>query len=176
MKIAYTLTPKLAAQFKNPFGKLIQGTADETMTTLKDMAAVEKPPMIISVGDVVSRNLHVYGIHPHLSVIDNLSLRYKKESAPAAHGEKVVAITNPQGTITEEAVKTIKNALTKKEHTHIIVEGEEDLLVITAVLYAPLNSFVVYGQPHCGVVVVRVTAERKADVKGFLKDMKPAKS
>jgi uncharacterized protein (UPF0218 family) len=35
---------------------------------------------------------------------------------------------------------------------------------------------VVYGQPHCGVVVIKVTAERKADVKGFLKDMKPAKS
>jgi GTP-dependent dephospho-CoA kinase len=176
MKIAYTLTPKLAVQFKNPFGTLIQGTADETMATLKGMVAVEKPPMIISVGDVVSRNLHVHGMHPQLSVIDNVSLRDKKESGPTSHGEKFLAVKNPQGTITEEAIKTIKTALTKKEHTHIVVEGEEDLLVITAVQYAPLNSFVVYGQPHCGVVVVRVTAERKVDVKGFLKDMKPAKS
>ena len=176
MKIAYMLTPKLAVQFKNPFGTLIEGTADDTMATLKGMVAAEKPSMIISVGDVVSRNLHVYGVHPQLSVIDNVSLRDKKEKALAAHGEKVVAVKNPQGTITEEAIKTIKTALTKKEHTHIVVEGEEDLLVITAVQYAPLNSFVVYGQPNCGIVVVEVTAERKVDVKVFLKDMNPAKS
>lgn len=176
MKIAYMLTPKLSAQFKNPFGLLIEGTADKTMSTLKHMVTAEKPPMIISVGDVVSRNLHVYGMHPQLSVIDNVSLRDKKETALTPHGEKVVTVKNPQGTITEEAIKTIKKALTKKEHTHIVVEGEEDLLVITAVQHAPLNSFVVYGQPHCGVVVVRVTTERKVDVKGFLKDMKPAKS
>ncbi len=176
MKIAYTLTPKLAAQFKNPFGTLIEGTVDKTMNILKGMVATQKPPIIISVGDVVSRNLHVHGIHPQVSVIDNVSLRDKKETAPKVHGEKVVVVKNPQGTITKEAMQTIKRALIRNEHTHIIVEGEEDLLVITAVQYAPLNAFVIYGQPHCGVVVVEVTAERKANVKGFLKDMKPAKS
>jgi len=176
MKIAYMLTPKLAVQFKNPFGILIEGTVDETMNTLKGILEAEKPSMIISVGDVVSRNLHVYGMHPQLSVIDNVSLRNRKEKAITAHGEKVVAVKNPHGTITEEAIQTIKTALTKNEHTHIVVEGEEDLLVIIAVQYAPLHSFVVYGQPNCGIVVVKVTAERKADVKVFLKDMKPAKS
>jgi GTP-dependent dephospho-CoA kinase len=176
MKIAYMLTPKLAAQFKNPFGRLIEGTVDETMNTLKGIVIAQKPPIIITVGDVVSRNLHVHGFHPILSIIDNVSLRDKKESAPTAHGEKVVVVKNPQGTITEEAIQTIKTALIKKEHTHIVVEGEEDLLVITAVQYAPLNSFVLYGQPHCGIVVVKVTAERKADVRGFLKVMRPAKS
>jgi GTP-dependent dephospho-CoA kinase len=176
MKIAYTLTPKLANQFKTPFGKLIEGSPDQTMATLKAMVTAEKPPMIISIGDVVSRNLHVYDIHPQLSVIDNVSLRDQKEKAAEAHGEKVVAIKNPQGTITQEAIETIKEALTKKEHTHVVVEGEEDLLVITAVQYAPIGSFVVYGQPHIGLVVVKVTAERKADVNRFLKDMKPAKS
>jgi GTP-dependent dephospho-CoA kinase len=176
MKIAYTLTPKLADQFKNPFGKLIEGTADETMSSLKGMVAAEKPPMIISVGDVVSRNLHAYGMHPQLSVIDNVSLRNQKEKAAQAHGEKIVKIRNPQGTITEEAIDVIKGALIRKEHTHIVVEGEEDLLVITAVQYAPLGAFVVYGQPHVGIVVVKVTSERKADVVGFLNDMTPTKS
>jgi GTP-dependent dephospho-CoA kinase len=176
MKIAYTLTPKLAAQFKNPFGTLIEGTPDKTMATLKEMVAAEKPPMLISVGDVVSRNLHVYGLHPLLSVIDNVSLRDQKEATPQIHGEKVIAIKNAPGTITQEAIKTIKAALTENDHTHIVVEGEEDLLVITAVQYAPLNAFVVYGQPHCGIVVVKVTAKRKADVRGFLKVMRPAKS
>jgi uncharacterized protein (UPF0218 family) len=166
----------LADQFKNPFGKLIEGTADETMAVFKSMIVAEKPSMIISVGDVVTRNLHAYGMQPRLSVIDNISLRNQKEQALTGHGEKVIGIKNPQGTITEEAIETIKSALIGKEHIHIVVEGEEDLLVITAVQYAPLNAFVVYGQPHIGIVVVKVTPEKKADVIGFLNDMKPAKS
>ena len=42
-----------------------------------------------------------------------------------------------------------------------MVDGEEDLLALVAVLYAPQNSFVVYGQPHCGIVFVKVTSRRK---------------
>ena len=59
-------------------------------------------------------------------------------------------MNNPQGTITKEAVAAIKEAIDKNEHTHIVVDGEEDLLTLIAVLYAPENSFVVYGQPHTG--------------------------
>lgn len=176
MKIAYTLAPELASQFKKPFGYLIEGTVDQTMAKLKKMVLDKTPPMVISVGDVVTRNMHTYGIHPIIAVIDNFSLRNKKEASAEAHGEKIVHVQNPQGAITEEAIKTIREALVSKVHTHIIVDGEEDLLVITSVQYAPKNSFVVYGQPHCGVVVVEVTAEKKAEVKGFLNDMKPTKS
>ena len=85
-------------------------------------------------------------------------------------------MNNPQGTITEEAILAIKEALEKNEHTHIVVEGEEDLLTLIAVLYAPENAFVVYGQPHSGIVVVKVTSEKKAQVQKFLNAMKPSKS
>ena len=176
MKIVYTLTPKLAAQFKNPFGSLIEGTVDQTMAKIKQLVLEQTPPMVIAVGDVVSRNLHSAGVHPLVAVIDNISLRGQTELPPEAHGEKTVHVRNPQGTLTEEAMEAVKQALLNREHTHIVVSGEEDLLVITAVQYAPKNSFVVYGQPHCGVVVVKVTVEKKAEVKGFLNDMKPTKS
>jgi GTP-dependent dephospho-CoA kinase len=176
MKIAYTLTPKLAAQFKEPFGTLIEGTASETMAKLRELISKEKPPMLIAVGDVVSRNMHAVGLHPLVAVIDNISLRGQTELPPEVHGEKTVHVQNPQGTLTEEAIEAVRRALLGKEHTHIVVEGEEDLLVITAVQYAPQNSFVVYGQPRCGVVVVKVSPEKKAEVKGFLNDMKPTKS
>ena len=61
-------------------------------------------------------------------------------------------------------------------HTHIVVEGEEDLLTLIAVLYAPENSFVIYGQPHSGVVVVKVTGQKKRQVQEFLNAMKVSKS
>ena len=176
MKIVYTLTPKLAAQFKKPFGCLIEGTIDQTMAKLKQIILEQTPPMVIAVGDVVSRNLHAAGLHPLVAVIDNISLRGQTELPPEMHGEKTVHVPNPQGTLTKEAMEAVKQALLNREHTHIVVSGEEDLLVITAVQYAPKNSFVVYGQPHCGIVVVKVTAEKKAEVKGFLNDMKPTKS
>ncbi|MDI6805914.1 MAG: DUF359 domain-containing protein, partial [Candidatus Bathyarchaeia archaeon] len=56
-----------------------------------------------------------------------------------------------------------------------IVDGEEDLLTLIAVLYAPQNSFVVYGQPYEGIVVVKVTPEKKAEVSEILKTMETAR-
>ena len=90
--------------------------------------------------------------------------------------EKTVYVENPQGTITKEAIIAIEDALESDEHTHIVVRGEEDLLTLIAVLYAPETAFVVYGQPHLGIVVVKATSEKKAQVKEYLKAMKSSKS
>jgi uncharacterized protein (UPF0218 family) len=51
------------------------------------------------------------------------------------------------------------------------VEGEEDLLTIVAVLYAPDGSFVVYGQPNEGIVVVKATPEKKDEANKLLNEM-----
>jgi hypothetical protein len=87
--------------------------------------------------------------------------------------EKTVHATNAQGTISQEVIAIIKDVLEKNEHTHIIVDGEEDLLTLVAVLYAPENALVIYGQPYSGIVVVKVTTEKKAQAENFLKAMKP---
>lgn len=176
MKIAYTLTPKLRMELKEPFGRFIEGPANETMAKLKRLVEEEKPPVVVSIGDVVSKNMHLSSVHPQITVIDNISLRSQTELPPEAHGESTIRVDNPQGTITVEAIEAIKTALAKKEHVHIIVNGEEDLLTLIAVLYAPDNAFIVYGQPRCGIVVVNVTPEQKEHVKEFLNQMKPTKS
>ena len=175
MTIAYKVTPELRTQFKVPFGSLIQGTFEETMARMNEVVASEKPPVIVSVGDVVSRNLHEHKIHPQLTVIDNKFLR-NKPSPKESEVERTVHVVNPQGTITQEAISIIREALEKNEHTHVVVEGEEDLLVLVAVLYAPENSLVVYGQPYSGIVVVKATSEKKAQVQEFLNEMKASKS
>jgi hypothetical protein len=175
MTIQYNLVPNLRAKLKKPFGKLIQGSPQETMSAMKEYVEKEKPARIISVGDVVSKNLHEQGIHPQLTIIDNKSLRNVtlKQTLTA---EKPVNVINPQGAITKEAIIAIKEALAKDEHTHIIVEGEEDLLTLIAVLNAPENAIVIYGQPHKGVVVVKVTPRKKAQAARFLKAMESSKS
>jgi uncharacterized protein (UPF0218 family) len=175
MTTAYTLTPELRIKLKDPFGSLILGTPDETMTKMKALVENEKPAKIISVGDVVSRNLHQYNIHPQLTIIDNISLRDQHMPKEMAV-EKTVYVDNPQGTITQQAIFAVKDALEKNEHTHIVVNGEEDLLTLIAVLYAPENAFVVYGQPHSGIVVVKVSPKNKAQAQEFLNSMKVSKS
>ncbi|MEM1874811.1 MAG: DUF359 domain-containing protein, partial [Candidatus Hadarchaeales archaeon] len=39
----------------------------------------------------------------------------------------------------------------------VIVEGEEDLVTIPAVLTSPIGSIVIYGQPGEGTVIIEVT-------------------
>jgi GTP-dependent dephospho-CoA kinase len=173
MKIIYAITPELRIKLKEPFGHLITGTFSETTAKLKELLEKEKPPLIISVGDVVSKNLHQNAIHPQITIIDFISLRDQVTVPPEAHGEETVNVRNPQGTITEEAVVAIQEALAKAGHTHIVVEGEEDLLTLIAVLYAPENAYVIYGQPYSGIVVVKVTFEKKGQVQEFLNTMKP---
>ena len=175
MTVAYVLTPELSKKLKEPFGNLIQGTPEETMNYLKEMVEKEKPSKIISVGDIVSQNLHKHNIHPQLTIIDKISLRTQKISEETAV-QKTVCVDNPQGTITQESIFAIREALESNQHTHIVVKGEEDLLTLIAVLYAPENAFVVYGQPYSGIVVVRVSSERKARTLEFLNSMKASKS
>ena len=172
LAVIYCVTPELREKFKEPFGLLLAGTFSETMTKLEAIVKEEKPPFIVSVGDTVSRNLHSQGLKPNVSVTDNKSLR-RRVKQPIFEDKEIVHVKNPQGTITEEAFAAVQKALGKsvEYHVHVVVDGEEDLLTLVAVLHAPERSFVVYGQPYKGIVVVRVTPEKKAEAKAFLKAM-----
>jgi uncharacterized protein (UPF0218 family) len=170
MATRYILTPELRRKLKNPIGTLIQGSFNETMKKLKDLVEKENPPMIISVGDRVSKNLTENNMFPKLSIVDNKVMR-KRIQPIAIVADEVLYVKNPPGTISDEALATIQEAL---EHTHrvkIVVDGEEDLLTLVAALYAPENSFVVYGQPLEGIVVVKVTKQKKKEVTEILKAM-----
>jgi uncharacterized protein (UPF0218 family) len=171
MAVVYRITPWLREEFKKPFGFLIQGSFEETMDKIRELIEKEKPSRIISVGDIVSRNLHLGNINPQLTIIDNKFERKQLESEKN-HVEITVYVKNPQGTITKEAIFAVKEALRGDEHTHIVVDGEEDLLVLVAVLNAADGAFVVYGQPHSGIVVVKVSAEKKAEARQFLNEMR----
>ena len=85
--------------------------------------------------------------------------------------EKVFYARNPPGTITEEAIKTIKDALETDKRAQIVIDGEEDLLTLIAVLHAPEKALVIYGQPKEGLVVIKVTENKKAEVRKILKGM-----
>ena len=170
MVTVYTITSELRIKLKKPIGKLIRGSFAETMKKFWDIVRKENVQNIISVGDTVSRNLFRSHMNPQLSIIDNKCMR--KKIRPKKFAVKnAVYVKNPQGTITEEAITAIREALSSGQHVQIVVDGEEDLLTLIAVLYAPENSLVVYGQPYEGIVVVKATPEKKAEVAEILKAM-----
>jgi GTP-dependent dephospho-CoA kinase len=171
MSVYYVITPDMLSRFKEPFGELIEGSFSQVMEKLDVIVKKEKPVMIISVGDTVSRNLHKHEIIPHISITDDQSMRQKLE--PLIFPKKaLIKIKNPKGTITQEAIQTIKDAINSKNHVQILIDGEEDLLTLIGVLYAPEKSFVIYGQPNRGLVIVRITAEKKKEAKRIWKIIK----
>jgi uncharacterized protein (UPF0218 family) len=140
------------------------------MRRFRDIVDKEKPASIISVGDTVSRNLVKNHLVPKLSIIDNKRMR-KRVSPTTLAADKTVYVENPQGTITEEAVNAVQGALKGNQHVKMIVEGEEDLLTLIAIEHAQVSSLVVYGQPYKGIVVVKVTPDKKAEVAEILRAM-----
>ena len=170
MNIVYSLTPELRRSLNRPLGVLIQGSFSETIRKFKDVVEKEEPPKIVSVGDTVSKNLVKNNILPQLSIVDNRVMR--KSIKPVALGaDETVTVENPPGTITEEALTAIQEAMESSRRVKIVVDGEEDLLTLIAVSHAPEDFFIVYGQPREGVVVVKATREKKAEMAEILKAM-----
>jgi GTP-dependent dephospho-CoA kinase len=169
MAVTHKITSELRVKLKEPFGTLIKGNPAQTMAKMKEILKEDKPPKLVSVGDTVSKNLIEYKLPPDIVVIDNMCMR--KKLSPSKFTGMAVYVKNPAGTITGEAVLELKKALESQERIRLIVEGEEDLLVLIAVLYAPENSLIIYGQPYEGIVVVKSTPQKKAEAARFLKAM-----
>lgn len=170
MTVAYSVTPELRLKLKKPFGLLIRGTSTETMDALEAIVAKEKPPVVVAVGDIVSQNIYERGVAAQLLVTDGKCMRrnVKARVFPERH---VVHIRNARGTISDEAVAAMREVLENSQLVHLVVDGEEDLLVLIAVVYTPLRGLVVYGQPGMGIVIVRVTGDKRAEAAGILKAM-----
>ncbi|MEM2688944.1 MAG: DUF359 domain-containing protein [Candidatus Bathyarchaeia archaeon] len=171
MSIAYHLPTKLRRRLKKPLGELIRGSHEETMEKLKIILEKEKPPCIVSVGDVVSRNLVEKKFHPKLLIVDNKVMRLNVEPAKLDADEEK-HVKNPPGTITFEALNAIQEAFKTPHRVKVVVDGEEDLLALPAIQHAPENAIIVYGQPHKGLVVVKATLQKKAEVAKILKEMR----
>jgi len=165
------LTPALRRKLKSPMGLLVRGSPDEAMGKLKKMMEEVKPPMVVSVGDVVSRSMLQSNISPQVLIVDNRVMR-EPITPISVDVDQTLRVKNPPGTLTEEVWLIMEKAIQSNRRTRVLVEGEEDLLTLAAVLCAPLGSLVVYGQPREGIVVIKVTELMKETVRGLVEAMK----
>jgi len=158
-----TLPPELREEFKEPFGPLYTDT--ETLLS-------ESGHPIIAVGDVVTYHLRMAGHEPHVAVVDG---RTKREAvseeirqAIDSAGERRVEVLNEPAELSRELLLALREAVDREENSLLVVEGEEDLATLPAVLAAPFGATVVYGQPDEGMVAIPVTEATKAEMRDLL--------
>lgn len=159
------LPESLRARLKIPMGELYPN--------IDRMLPIVKKKSVISVGDKVTDGLITRGIAPLLCVYDGKTKR-EEISIPdsiSKYGAEYARVKNPAGEITSEAFKVLTDAFTSKKKTKIFVEGEEDLLTLAAIHLAPIGSYVIYGQPDAGAVLVEVNAKTKDFVEKIFAEM-----
>lgn len=149
------LPKKLRKDLKEPLGELHK-SIDLIKDPLEKQLSEDK--LIISIGDVTSENLVKANIIPQICIIDNLNER-KPVQNNLDHTDNIIYVNNPAGCLTEELEDKINYSLenaTSENPIIIIVDGEEDLAVLPCVLNAPDDTYILYGQPKEGVVLVCV--------------------
>ena len=163
------LTESQRERLKEPLGQLIAGTSSECNQKLKDMQAAEKPSLLILVGDTISRNAIQSGIKPSVIIIDNKEMR--GDAAEFSHGKsRAFRTVNEPSTINFLAWQAVAEAIESGDSV-VLVDGEEDLLTLVAILVAPSGSVVAYGQPEIGIVLVRISEAKKDEIQALVDQM-----
>ncbi|MFC7240024.1 GTP-dependent dephospho-CoA kinase family protein [Saliphagus sp. GCM10025317] len=161
------LPESLRHELKDPMGPI------ETDPRIL-LEAVDGP--LIAVGDVVTYHLLEAGRTPDVALIDG----YTKRETVDAEVERVVnderseddhtilEVASPPAVLSRSLLEALVEGLERPEPVTIVVDGEEDLAVLPALLAAPEGASVVYGQPDVGMVHVTVDAETRASARGLL--------
>ena len=162
------LPDDLRDQLKKPLGNLISDNDPNRENIIKKISAES---VIITVGDRTTENMLQLGLKPQIQIIDGLEKRTQRIMPADDTVNTKLSCKNPPGEITEESIQVIRKSFSCEPPVRITVDGEEDLLVIPACIFAPENSVVMYGQPNEGLVLVHVTPEIKAKVQKILDSM-----
>lgn len=161
------LPDNLRPNLKKPFGRALEDS--------DIIEQIKKKSFIICVGDIVTANLVHLGIQPDISLFDFQTKRIEitDKSVLNSLPSPCKVIPNQQGTINSESAilisRCIKYSLKHGKKLGIKVIGEEDLLTLPSILFAPLGTIVIYGIRDIGMIGVTVTEHKKSLViKSFL--------
>ncbi|MFL6482656.1 MAG: GTP-dependent dephospho-CoA kinase family protein [Nitrososphaera sp.] len=149
---------------REPFGTLV---LEKDVSKKKILSMLEGSKKTITVGDATTERIVSFGITPDLSVVDGVERRSVRERSIAYHAKEMFC-TNPPGTISDDALRVLQVALEMSPPIRVKVNGEEDMLALPLFVMAPKGSAVLYGQPLEGIVVVKVTEEKRVQAKALM--------
>ncbi len=150
----YVLPEDLRRELKKPLGILLRDPY-----VFFFLSKIKGP--LITIGDVCSLKALEAGKRPKMMIVDFKTLRrtvhgHLEILNKAPRDYKRVKVKNPPGTITSALIECIRRSLKSEGNTLIVVEGEEDLAAIPAILASPPGAWVMYGQPGEGAVFIKV--------------------
>ncbi|ACV24692.1 GTP-dependent dephospho-CoA kinase family protein [Methanocaldococcus fervens] len=153
------LPEDLRETLKKPFGKVYK--------TLPNIDGD-----IVTVGDIVTKTVIENNITPKLSIFDLKTQRNIPVKINHVF-KKIIKVKNPPGCISDEAIESIKYLSTiNDKDIALLVDGEEDLLALIVIKYFPIGTYVIYGQPNEGIVVLKIDEKLKQEVEETLKQFK----
>lgn len=148
---------------RQPLGELISYDQVEKQKIIELREATRK---LITVGDTTTGKVISFNVLPEVSVVDGFEKRVVSSTSLSKLKSMIAALselepvelscTNQPGSISLEVIKILFHALLSPAPVLIKVIGEEDLIALPLIAYAPIDSVILYGQPSEGIVVVRV--------------------
>ncbi|WP_435155451.1 GTP-dependent dephospho-CoA kinase family protein [Haladaptatus sp. DFWS20] len=160
-----SLPRTLRSELKEPLGPIF--TDAETL-----LDSTGSP--LVAVGDVVTYHLESVGVTPDVALVDGLTKRDAVEPEirdAVSDDARHVTVENPAGVLTDDLLSALVEAIAAPEATVLVVDGEEDLAALPAVLAVPTGGSVIYGQPDEGMVHVQVTPSVQKQVENLLAQM-----
>ena len=163
----WLLTEETSKKLKAPLGILIQNNEDKASRVLSNLPECG---LIVSVGDATLDYLLSINVVPDIQIVDSMEKRMVREQPKPAH-VTAFHVSNARGTISGESVDAYKKALSSTKPVRVIVDGEEDLLTLVAIIMSPANSCIFYGQPQEGLVLVKVDDNIRAYCQKIFESM-----
>lgn len=152
---------EIRQKLKIPFGKFAKASS---------LKRLESP--IITVGDVTTAKFLKLKIVPSLAIVDFLVNRQRVfknlNELGFSSPNPDYLVKNTPGQISRQLISAVKNALANRQQQIILVDGEEDLAFIPALLMAPIPSVIFYGQPRKGLIRVDVAPATKSRLCSLL--------
>lgn len=152
------LPESLRSELAKPQGKLYRDGEE----ILKSVEEIRDAKLVAYVGDVVTSSALKCGVRIDIAVVDGKTLRSRYDVK--VEGFEVLKARNPAGCISEELVETLKRSVKialENKKVCVFVDGEEDLAAIPLIIFLPVGSVLIYGQPGEGIVVIKVDEKAK---------------
>ncbi len=157
---------RLRAILKEPLGVLLRGGGGSEYAEVAKLIERDGIGFLISVGDAVSRDLVEKGIGANVRIVDGRIMRRGANVVHSGH-RRTFRARNPPGMIGLPAWGAVRDAISCGGGL-VIIDGEEDLLALPAIVEAPEGALVVYGQPNEGIVVVKVDQASKERARSLI--------
>ncbi len=153
------LPQELRKKLQQPFGEIVKNLDDSKLNF--------KNKFIISIGDIVTTNIIKNNLVPNVAIFDLMTKRKKIVEKRILNllPTPDYTFSNKQGMINTNTAlqiqEVIRRCIFSEKKVGIQIDGEEDLLTLPAILFAPLDSVILYGIKDIGMVIVKVTEHKK---------------